>query len=101
MTDSVSLADLTARAEVLAAELTAAVNAIRAAASASKAQPDPVAVRPSLLTVEQAAEALGLSRSAVYTLISSGQLRSVRIGSRRRVPIRAVDAFVTALTGVA
>lgn len=101
MTDSASLADLTARAEVLAAELSAAVSAIRAAARASEPHPDQVAARPSLLTVEQGAEALGLSRSAVYTLIGSGQLHSVRIGARRRVPARAIDAYVTALTGVA
>jgi excisionase family DNA binding protein len=100
MSDDEKLAELTARAETLASELTATVNAIRDAASLPPAPPLP-AVRPSLLTVEQAGEALCLSRSAVYALIASGELFSVRIGSRRRVPVRAVDAYVATVTGAA
>ena len=40
---------------------------------------------PWLLRVEEAAELLGISRSFVYDLISSGQLPSVRIGGCRRI----------------
>jgi hypothetical protein len=79
MDDCDRLTELTTRAEALAAELTATVNAIRTAASAP-ATPPTEPVRPTLLTVDQAAEALCLSRSAVYSLMGSGELCSVLIG---------------------
>jgi len=40
---------------------------------------------PWLLRVEEAAELVGVSRSFLYNLISSGQLPSVRIGGCRRI----------------
>jgi excisionase family DNA binding protein len=100
-TDADSLRTLTTRATTLLAELAAAVAEIQAVAAEVPAVDPPAAVSRSLLTVGQAAEALGLSRSAVYTLIGSGSLGSVRIGSRRRIPAAAVDAYVAALGGVA
>jgi excisionase family DNA binding protein len=100
MNDRERLTELATRAEALAAELTATVNAIRTAASAPAA-PLTELVRRTLLTVEQAAEALCLSRSAVYALMGSGQLCSVLIGTRRRVPVWAIDAYVAAVTGAA
>lgn len=42
-----------------------------------------------LLTVPEAAEALGISRSKLYQLISAGTVRSVRIDGSRRVPVEA------------
>jgi hypothetical protein len=99
MNDRDRLTELTTRAEALAAELTATVNAIRSAASAPAAPPaEPV--RRTLLTIEQAGEALCLFRCAVYEL-RSGALASVQIGTRRRVPVRAIDAYVSAVTGAA
>jgi excisionase family DNA binding protein len=50
-----------------------------------------------LLTPEQAAQALGIGRSHVYELLRRGQLKSVRIGACRRVPVGALDEFVTSL----
>ncbi|MGI8309430.1 helix-turn-helix domain-containing protein [Saccharopolyspora hattusasensis] len=47
-----------------------------------------------LLTVEQAAERLGLGRTTVYQLIANGDLGSVRIGRLRRIPADAIDAYV-------
>jgi excisionase family DNA binding protein len=38
-----------------------------------------------LLTVEQAAEVLHVSRDKVYYLLRSGRLRSVKIGKLRRI----------------
>jgi excisionase family DNA binding protein len=55
---------------------------------------------PILYTPEQVADALGVSRSKVYILLSSGQLRSVRIGGSRRIPVDAVDEFVRDLLGI-
>jgi excisionase family DNA binding protein len=40
--------------------------------------------------ITDAARFLGVSRSQVYKLIATGLLPSVKIGSSRRVPIRAV-----------
>lgn len=55
-------------------------------------------MEPLLLTVPEAAEMLGISRSKTYELLSTGVLASVRIGSARRVPrsslIRYIDALV-------
>ena len=92
-----SMVDLTARAEALAAELALTIAQLRAEARAPQADPQPAVAR-TLLTVAQAGEALGMSRSGVYELIASGELNSVRIGSRRRVPVQAIDAYVTTLT---
>jgi excisionase family DNA binding protein len=54
-------------------------------AAAAERRPDGV----QLLTVPQAAEALGHSRRTVERWIASGQLRAVRVGSRHpwRVPV--------------
>lgn len=50
-----------------------------------------------LLTTLEAAAVLGISRSKLYELLTSGQLPSVRIGACRRVPADAVQNFVAEL----
>ena len=50
-----------------------------------------------LLTPVEAAQVLGIGRSKVYELLSSGQLDSVRIGSCRRVPADALHSFLVEL----
>jgi excisionase family DNA binding protein len=52
---------------------------------------------PELYRVEEAAEALRLSRRTVYELIRSGRLRTVKVGSRRLVPVAAVREYVEGL----
>ncbi len=47
-----------------------------------------------LLTTDEAADALALSRTMVFNLIRAGELRSVRIGRARRVPVDAISEFV-------
>lgn len=59
--------------------------------------PHVVAVVPVAYRIEEAAEALRVSRTHVYELIRSGRLRSVKIGSRRLVPIAALDEYLAAL----
>jgi excisionase family DNA binding protein len=49
-----------------------------------------------LLSVPEAAALLGISVRFTWTLISSGELRSVRIGGRRLVPRRELECFVDA-----
>ena len=47
-----------------------------------------------VLTVEEAAERLGIGRTLMYALIATGDVGSVRIGQLRRVPANPLDAFV-------
>jgi excisionase family DNA binding protein len=47
-----------------------------------------------LLTVDQVAEMLQISRWSVYRLIWVNDLRSVQIGRCRRVPREALDAYL-------
>lgn len=49
-----------------------------------------------LLTVPEAAKVLNVSRSLVYELIYRGQLESVKLGGRRRIPVSAVRALARA-----
>lgn len=50
-----------------------------------------------LLTVEEAARRLGLGRTFVYRLISSGELESVKLGRLRRVPADCLPEYVATL----
>lgn len=52
---------------------------------------------PVMYRVEEAAEAMRLSRDKVYELIRSGQLRSVKVGRNRRIPVDAVAECVARL----
>jgi excisionase family DNA binding protein len=56
-------------------------------------------ISPVLYDVAEAAEALRLSRSLLYELIRSGQLRSVKAGRRRLVPVTALQEYVESLGG--
>lgn len=58
------------------------------------------AVPALLYGVDEAAEALRLSRSVLYELIRSGQLRTVKQGRRRLVPVAALEEYVNGLGGV-
>jgi excisionase family DNA binding protein len=41
---------------------------------------------PLVLTIDQAAERLGVGRTIMYALVSSGAVESVKIGRLRRLP---------------
>ena len=62
--------------------------------TASKDRPPVPAV---LYRVDEAADALRLSRSALYELIRSGRLRTVKAGRRRLVPVAALAEYVRSL----
>jgi excisionase family DNA binding protein len=47
-----------------------------------------------LLTVPEAAAALGISRSKLYQLIATGTVRSVRIDGSRRVPVESLTTYI-------
>jgi excisionase family DNA binding protein len=50
-----------------------------------------------VLTPEQAAHALGISRSKLYELLRAGVIESIRIDRSRRIPIQALRDFVERL----
>lgn len=50
-----------------------------------------------LLTVQEAADRLGLDRSAIYPRIIRGEIQSVKIGRSRRVPVSALELYVARL----
>ena len=50
-----------------------------------------------LLRPEEVAQALSVSRSTVFLLMRSGELRSVKIGKSRRMPTDAVAEYVARL----
>jgi excisionase family DNA binding protein len=50
-----------------------------------------------LLTVKEAAGALGISRSTISKMVKEGVLDSVKLGRLRRVPLAAIDEYVARL----
>jgi excisionase family DNA binding protein len=50
-----------------------------------------------MLTPEEAAEALRVSRTVVFTLIRDGALHSVKIGASRRIPAVALAEYADRL----
>ncbi|WP_353057971.1 helix-turn-helix domain-containing protein [Propionimicrobium sp. PCR01-08-3] len=48
------------------------------------------------VTVEEAARMIGIGRSAAYRLVRTGELRSVRIGHRIVIPLKAIDELLAA-----
>jgi excisionase family DNA binding protein len=54
--------------------------------------PDPQPDR--LLSVDDAADALGIGRSALYGEIAAGRLRTLKVGRRRLVPSGAVRDYI-------
>ena len=50
-----------------------------------------------LFTPAEAALCLGIGRSKLYELLSAGTIASIRIGNCRRIPVKALDAFVSTL----
>ena len=50
-----------------------------------------------LLTVEEAAHCLGIGRTVMYRLVSTGAVESVTVGRLRRIPSECLDEFVSML----
>jgi excisionase family DNA binding protein len=50
-----------------------------------------------LLTVEQAAEQLGIGRTLMYALVKQGTVESVQIGRLRRIPADALPRYLAQL----
>lgn len=54
---------------------------------------------PLLLVPEQAAQELGIGRTAIFALIKAGAIESVKIGRCRRIPRAALEEYVERLRG--
>lgn len=52
---------------------------------------------PILLTVEETAKLLRLSRSTVYTLLGAREIPSVRIRRSRRIPLAGLTDYIDGL----
>ena len=63
---------------------------VRASSSGIGAQ----AEAPLVLTVNEVAQRLRVSRQVVYRMIENGQLRGVRTGHQIRVPFAALQSFL-------
>jgi excisionase family DNA binding protein len=67
------------------------------AAAAGPAQPA-ISARPTaeplLLTVAQAAQRLGISRSLLYELLATADIESITIGRLRRIPADALTTYI-------
>lgn len=50
-----------------------------------------------LLTVEDAAARLSISRTRMYALLKTGDVTSVQLGRLRRIPASELDAFTAHL----
>src|SRR6516165_9331846 len=50
-----------------------------------------------LITVPEAAEALAISRSKLYELLASGAIASIRIDGSRRIPLTALEEYISRL----
>jgi excisionase family DNA binding protein len=46
------------------------------------------------LSIPEAVQTCGLSRATIYRLIADGKLSTLKIGSRRLVPVGAIDALL-------
>jgi len=74
----------------------AAVEALTAALLAAvRAEAAPVATLPDrLLSVDEAAGALGVGRTRLYHEIGAGRLQSLRVGRRRLIPASGIADYV-------
>ena len=47
-----------------------------------------------VFSVVEAAAILGISRSKLYEFIAAGEIRTIRIGRLRKIPVAAIDEFL-------
>lgn len=78
--------------EAAADALAAAADALRAAARSPRAAAAP----PDMLSVDDAARRLGISRTTLYQLADRGGLRTVKVGRRRLVAASDLAAYIEA-----
>ena len=60
-----------------------------------------LATMPATMTIPEAAELLGISRSAAYRAVTRGEIPTIRIGRRLLVPTAKLYAILGLLPGPA
>lgn len=50
-----------------------------------------------LYSVEEAAELLGIGRTFTFHLLATGEIESLKIGRRRKIPRDAIDGYIDRL----
>ena len=79
----------TARLEAAITELVAALR--------QEMEPTPAPHAPDrLLSIEEAARLIGVSRASAYLELQAGRLRSLKVGRRRLVPTSAISHYIAA-----
>jgi len=58
------------------------------------AAPMPLHQEGALLSPQEVCERLGIKMSTFYKFLADGTLESCKVGTRRRVPVSAVEAFL-------
>jgi excisionase family DNA binding protein len=71
-----------------------ALNGLRDTACQKASYDEYVEFPKLLVTIEEAAHILSISRSKVYGLLNTGQLLSIHIGRARRIRLRDIESFV-------
>ena len=65
-----------------------------------RAEVDSVPAAPDrLLSIDEAAMALGIGRTALYHQLTAGRLRSFKVGRRRLIPASAIGAYIAVQAG--
>lgn len=52
--------------------------------------------RPETIKIQEAAKILGIGRDAAYAAVRNGEIPSILIGKRRRVPVRQLERLLEA-----
>lgn len=58
------------------------------------APPLPIHQEGALLSPQEVCERLGIKMTTFYKFLADGSLESCKVGTRRRVPVRALEAFL-------
>jgi excisionase family DNA binding protein len=61
----------------------------------------PVAIPKLVLTIDEAALALGIGKTLLRELLSHDEIISVRLGRRRLIPLGALEAYIARRCAVA
>ena len=61
--------------------------------------PPSLSAEPLLVSVVEAAQRLGVGRTSLYGLLSSGELSAVRVGRRRLIAVADLVSYVDRIRG--
>lgn len=53
-----------------------------------------------LITVDELAATLQISRTSAYNLLKQGEIRCFKIGAHYKIPSNAVDDYIKRMTGL-